>query len=280
MKTARELFLCSALCLALQAPISSAPAQRAQEGPRAAALPSAREVVDRFVEVTNARKVIETTTSTHVKGKMSLPALRVVGPLEIWSAKPDRIVTQVDFGGRIGLDRSGHDGSVAWAIHPMSGPELCEGVELLRARLDAAYDSSLKSPELFESLRTVGRGTFAGKDCYQVEEVLKPLAGMDAAKTRSVRTRVEYYEVESGLLRGASGLQTSGRGNAPFTQTVSNYRRFGVQLAPTEIRIEVDGQEIVLTIESIEFDTVRPEVFALPPEIRKLVAARKAPAKL
>ena len=280
MKTARELCLHSALCLALCAPISSAPAQRAQEGTRATALPSAREIVDRFVEVTNARKMVETTTSTHVKGNMSIRALGVVGTMEIWSAKPDRIVTQVDYGKRIGLDRSGYDGSVAWSIQPGSEPKLSEGVELLRAKLDAAYDSSLKSPALYESIRTVGRGTFAGTDCYQVEEVLKPLAGMDAAKTRSARTRVEYYEVESGLLRGASGVQTSDRGNAPFTQTVSSYRKFGVQLAPTEIRVAVNGQEIVIQIDSVEFDTVKPEVFALPPEIRKLAAARPAPARL
>ncbi len=282
MRTAHELCLGSFLVLALCAPAASASAPRAQQGAARApqTLPSAREIIDRFNEVTHTKAMIETTKSVHVRGRMSIPAFEIEGPLEIWSAKPNLQLMQVDFGKQIGLNRSGHDGSVAWSIHPMSGgPKLREGVDLLQAKLEAAYDSSLKSPDLYESIKTVGRGTFEGKDCYQVEVVLKPLAGMDPVKTRSVRTRVEHYEVESGLLRGASGVQATDQGSAPYTQTASDYKKFGVQLVPTKSRIKVNGQEFAITIESVEFDTVDRKVFALPPEIRKLTAA-KSPAKL
>ncbi len=277
MRTAHELFRRSVLVLALSAPAVSA--ARAQEAASAAAtLPSAREIVDRYNEVTGTTAMLEKTKSSHVKGKMSMTAFNISGPLEIWSAKPNLRTMNIDLGEQGGLTRTGYDGSVGWAIQPMVGPKVLEGPELLQTKVEAEYDSSLKGSDLYESIETVGRENFEGKDCYKVEVVVKPLPGMDPEKTKPGRTSLEFYEVESGLLLGSTGLQVSDMGSMPYTAIASEYKKFGEQMVSTKSLLKVSGMELVITVESMEFDTVNPEVFALPPEIQKLAAAKSAPA--
>lgn len=269
----RPLFL---TCLLAAAPLA-APLARAQ----AETLPSAREIVDRFATVTGLSKTAEKTTSMHMKGTFSMPAMNLNGPMESWKAKPNLQLASMSMGS-FGTVTTGFDGKHAWMVQPMMGARLLTGTELMQAMLEADYDGGLKSAETYESMRTLGRKTFEGIECYEVELIAKPLAGMDAAATLTARTSKEYYEIASGHLVGSTSVQESQMGTASVTTLVSDYKDFAGQIVATKTRVRASSQEFVITVDSVEYDTATATTFTPPVEIQKLIeaaAAPKAPAK-
>ncbi len=258
--------------------VPSWPAQTQTGTPAATQLPSAREVIDRFAEVTKRKALIEKTKSKHEKGKFLMPAFGLEGAMESWSTKPDRHLTVVEMAA-MGKVTTGYDGQVAWSMHPMMGPRILKGAELLQNKLEASYDADLKTSPLIESIQTVGREIFEGKDCYKVQVVAKPLEGMDSEKTREVRTSFEFYEVGSGLLAGLKGKQEGEMGGGPYTAVVSDYKDFGGYLLATKTVMKAGGQEFTVTVDSVDFDTATDEIFALPKEVQaKLESEAKKPA--
>jgi len=278
MKTPQRIPLLLAVLLALGAPSLAVPAQDA--GAAAQALPSAREVIDRFVEVTKAKDAIAKTKSMHMKGKFSMAAMGMEGPMELWTAKPDLRVSSVELGA-FGTVLAGYDGKVAWMTQPMIGARLLKDNELLQSKTEAAYDGVLKATELYESMKTVGRENFEGKDCYKVELVVKPLPGMDVEKSRVARTTQDFYDVASGLLIGTKSTLQGESGSGPSTTIYSDYKEFGGYLLASKSTIRASGQEIAVTIDSVEFDTATDATFALPKEVQGLLdnEAKKAQAK-
>jgi hypothetical protein len=270
MKTCSSRLLAFALTLAPLASVAPAALARTQE-----ALPSAREIIDRYAQVTHLAESLAKTSSMHVQGEFAMKAMGLKGEAEIWTGKPDRRFVSMEMGA-FGRMVTGFDGHTAWMTHPMMGARILKGTELLPAKLEAAYDAALKPERDYESIQTLGRETFEGKDCYKVEVVARPLAGMDPEKTKAVRTSLEFYEVASGLLIGNSGRQEGEMGGGPFTSVFSDYRDFGGQLMAARTVVRQAGQEIELTFDSVEYDTATEAVFALPVEIQKMVGAEGA----
>lgn len=269
LSRARLLVLAFALVPSSSSALAAPRVARAQE-----ALPSAREIVDRFAAVTHLEESLEKTSSMHVKGSFAMEAMGLKGAAEIWSAKPNRRYVSMEMG-PFGTVVTGFDGQTAWMTHPMMGARILAGTEFLQAKLEASYDEKLKTKG-YDSLTTLGREAFEGKECYKVEVVARPLEGMDVESTRAVRTSLEYYEIASGLLIGSSGRQEGELGGGPFTQVFSDYRDFSGALMPVKTMVRQSGQEIVLTLERVEFDTATEATFGLPVEIQKLVEAGTA----
>jgi len=163
--------------------------------------------------------------------------------------------------------------------HPLMGALLLKGTELLQSRVEASWFAALKQGEAYESLRTVGRESFEGKECWKIEVVTRPLPGMDAEATRESRTTHEYYEIESGLLRGSKSRMESELGTVASTTVFAEYGEKGGRLLATRTIVRQTGQEIVLTVDSVELDTLGPEAFLPPPEVQALLApAAPAPS--
>jgi hypothetical protein len=240
-------------------------------------LPSAREVIQRYATAANLKTALEKTRSMHVVGTVSVPSMGLEGAMEIWSAKPNLRISSMEVGG-FGKIVTGFDGKVGWMTQPMMGARLLSGTELLQAKLEASYDNALKPESHYESARTVARQTFEGKDCWVVEVVAKPLdAAMDADATRAVRTSKDFYEIATGLLLGTEGRQEGEMGSGPFTTVFTGYKDFGGQLLPTKTSLRAMGQEFVIEIGSVEFDTAGAATFTPPLEVQKLIEAAAAP---
>ena len=257
--------------LSLLAPGAAAAPARQQ----AEALPSAREIVDRYAKVTNLAATLGRTSSMHVRGSFSLPAMGMNGAMEVWSAKPNKRWASMEMGA-FGQVLTGYDGTTAWMTQPMMGARILSDAELMQAKLEAAYDSGLKPDSHYESMRTLASQSFEGKECHKVELVARALDGMDAEKTRAARTSVEYYEIATGLLVGSEAWQEGEMGAGPVTTIFSDYKELGGQLQPTKTRMKVSGQEFVLTVDSDEYDTATETTFAPPAEIQKMIEAAAA----
>ena len=253
------------LLLALLACAAPAPARAAQATAQQA-LPTARELVERHAAACNLREALVRSRSMHVRGRVSIPASGVEGTLEMWNARPGLSRSRIELGSGVTVT-GGFDGTVAWMIHSVSGPSVFEGLDLLQSRLESDWDEELKEGDAYESLRTVGRERFEGKECWKVEVVARPLPGMDVEATLAARTAHEYYEIETGLLAGEKSRQ----GDVLTVTVQSDYKDFGGRKLATRRIVRQAGQETLVTIDSVELDTVSEGFFRLPPEIQRLL---------
>lgn len=266
----------SALFLAPLCLVSVARAQDAQAAAQDA-LPSAREVIDRFVEVTKLRPLLEKTKSMHQVGTFEMKSMGLSGKAESWSAKPDLRYETVEMGG-FGQTLSGYDGKVGWMSTSLTGALILDGTDLMLSRLEADYSTLLKPESAYESMRTVGHATFEGKDCYELELVARLPAGMDAEKSRAVRTMQEYYEVATGLEIGRKGRHDGQLGKGPFEIVYADYKDFGGALLSARNLVRGQGVEIAMSYDTIEFDTATAANFALPKDVQAKLAPKPPPA--
>jgi hypothetical protein len=255
--------------LAIALPPGAAP----HVSPPQDALPEARAVIDRFLSVTKLGERLESTRVRHDVGRVQL--MGIEGKTESWSLRSGFQVVDMELGG-FGKITSGCDGTHAWVALEMTGPIVLKDTDLLQARLEASYDAPRRPDAWFESLRTVGRESFEGKDCYAVELVLRAPEGMDPASTRLARTLVDYYEVESGLLLGQSGHQEGELTSGPFRRVFSDYRDFSGVWLPAKTRQIQASQEVVTLIDSVEFDPEGAPELAIPPDVRRLLEPQAA----
>lgn len=240
-----------------QAPAAKAPA--GQEKAAAAALPPAQSIIDRHIEASGGRKVLQAHSSVAIKGSVSIPANGMTGEIEVKAARPNKTLAKTTLAG-IGEIQEGFDGSVAWSTSPMTGPMVAAGEELAQKAFDSNFDRALGIAHLYESMKTAEKTTFEGRPVYRVELTRKG-GGTD----------VEFYDVESGLKAGSIVERKNPMGTISATTALSDYRKFGDTLQPTVMKQTVSGVQIITTFTSIEYDKVDPAVFELPAAIKALV---------
>ena len=247
-----------------QFPPPARPPRAAADAPSEAApvpakLPSARSILDRHVAAIGGREAILSHKSTHARGTLSMPSTGLSGGLEIFSAQPNKTLLKVSITG-VGEVQEGFDGSHGWSLSPMTGPMLLEGKQLEEKRFDSEFHSELRSDSRYTSLTTLEQVEFEGRPCYKVRLVRKT-GGEDT----------EFYDVATGLRAGAQTTRETQMGTVTATTGESEYRKFGNVLQPTKVRSQIGGVEQVITITSIEYDSVPASTFDLPAGIRALL---------
>ena len=240
----------AALALAFAAPAA------AQE------LPAAKTVLDRYVEAVGGRALIGRFQTRHTVMDLSMPAMGMTLTMETFNARPNKMLVKMDMPG-LGAMTSGYDGQVAWANNPMQGPRIVEGEELKQTLQSADFDASLDYARAYTSMETVGRGEVGGRPCWRVKMV--HTSGVEVTNC---------FDVENGLLIGATATQASQMGNVQAEMTFADYRDFDGYRMPTRMTTRTMGQEMVMTIKSVSHEPLDPSVFALPAEIRALTGNR------
>ena len=250
------------LAQAPQAPRPPAPAP-APAPPKSTAppekLPSARSIIDRYVQAIGGRKAILSHTSSHATGTMSVPGSGMTGTLDIYGMKPNKSLVKITIGG-IGEVMEGFDGKIGWSVSPMTGPRLTDGKELDEKMFDADFYSDLHEEGRYTSMTTVDKALFDGRQCYKVSLVRK--TGSED---------FDFYDAATGLKAGSIGTRESQMGPMNVTQVHSDYKKFGGLLVPTTMKQSAMGVQQILTLTTIEFDSVAPSVFELPAAIKALV---------
>jgi hypothetical protein len=243
---------------AAQAEAQTATAAPPQAKP-AEALPAAQKVIDRHVEAVGGRQAIKAHNSISIKGTMTIPANGMTGSLELFAARPNKTVVKTTIAG-IGQISEGFDGAVAWSINPMTGPMLASGEELKQKAFDADFDGALNVASRYDAIKTLEKSTFEGRPVYKLALTRK--GGGDD---------IEFYDADTGLKAGAIIERQNPMGTIAITTVVSNYKKFGNLLMPTQMTQTTSGVQIVTTFDAVEFDKVDPATFELPPPIKALV---------
>lgn len=226
----------------------------------AAALPDAREIINRHIKAIGGREAVLGHKSLHAKGTLAIPASGINGPIELFSAaNPDRMVVKTSVPG-IGEIIEGFDGSHAWSLSPLTGPMLKVGKELSQTKLDADFYGELRDPKKYPSVKTLEKTTFDGRPCYKVA-----VTRIDGSED------VDYYDVASGLKAGSVNTRESPMGTLTMTSTETDYKKFGNLLHATKVTQKVMGVEQVITLVSLEYDKVNASAFTPPAEIKALI---------
>ena len=250
------------VALSAQAPPAApAPAPKAKETAKAdqANLPSARSIVDRHVAAVGGKAALLAHSSSRATGTFTVASAGMTGAIEVFAAKPDKSLVKITIPG-VGEVVEAYDGKNGWTMSAMTGPMLLEGKQLEEKRFDTDFFGELHDASRYESMTTVERADFDGRQCYKVRLVRKG-GGED----------FEFYDVETGLKAGRIATRETPMGTVTGTSTEGDYKKFGDLLQPTTVKNTMMGVQQLITLTSIEYDNVSPSVFDPPAQFKALI---------
>src|SRR5688572_20649238 len=164
------------------------PAQAQTAQPPDAKLPSAEEVLKKYIEATGGAEAYEALKTQHASGTFSMPAMQMEGKFELFQEQPDKFLALVTLPG-MGEIQTGLNGKTGWRTDPMQGPRLLEGEELKSLGRDADMQAVLKPQDHYDSMEVKGIEDVNGEKAYHL--VFTPKGGGNAIDA--------WYSVESGL---------------------------------------------------------------------------------
>ena len=226
-------------------------------------LPSATEVLERYVEVTGAKDALLRHKSMTVHGRYQVPAQKL--DLEtVAYTKDGKLLWQAVLpNGKTAA--SGYDGHIAWDLDPSGKATVQEGDVARSVARDADMYYHLHVMNYFKSMEVVDIEDFNGRPCYHLKGV-----------NNWGQVNEHFYDRRNGLLLGYAfnTAWRGGRGDA--TETFEDYKDFGGVLIPAKATSR-DGDDLAITlITSVTYDDVDDSRFALPEAVRKAAAATKA----
>jgi hypothetical protein len=221
-------------------------------------LPPARQLVDNYVAAVGGRGALTRFQSRHTVTEMSAPAMGMTMTIELFQARPNRFLSRAEIPG-MGTISSGYDGTTAWSINPMQGPQVIQG-DPLKAVLQQADFAAAEFPaSSFSAMETVGESQVAGRACWNVR-----LVHSGGSESHSC------FDKETGLLIGITMSQATEMGSIPVQVRLEEYRDFDGVRMPTRTVSSVMGQEMTTTVKSVSHAAIADSVFALPAQIRAL----------
>jgi hypothetical protein len=227
-------------------------------------LPTARAVIDRYIEVAGGREAFLKHNSILLKGKTEVAGKEIGGSMMLATAKPNKMVLIVDLAG-IPI-KTGFDGKIGWQVNPLTGPSIMEGAELRDVSRQSDFFAILHDDKSFKSMENLGKTEFEGEECYKLK--LTYPDGGDIT---------EFYSVKTGLQKGFMGTQESSLGAITATSVNEENKKFGDLLLPSRVTQKMAGAGLsqTMVVESVEFDNVPDSMFEPPAEIRALLNAPK-----
>ncbi|HJQ24522.1 MAG TPA: hypothetical protein VKA60_11450 [Blastocatellia bacterium] len=241
-RTLMTLFICLTLAVAaVQA--QDKPAQAKAPDAKSTALPTADQIIDKYVQAIGGKAAVEKLNSRLEKGTFELAAMGLSAPFESYSKAPNKTVFTIDISG-VGTIQRGYNGTVGWSSDPQTGLREMSGGELAQTKLGSDFYRDVKLKELYPKRTVKGVEKVGDRDAYVVE-----------ATSADGITETMYFDTQSGLLVRTDADAESPQGKQHVTALISDYR-------------EVDGVKIPFTLVqktpqfeiTIKLDTVKHNV--------------------
>lgn len=246
------------------------PAPAAPAGPRKLAhegeLPAAKAVFAKHLAAIGGEEAWAAKTGMVSTGSMEIPAAGMKGTMKMSAMAPAKVLVEIDLPG-MGKTASGFDGTTGWTSDPMRGPSIMDAEQVAQLKRDGNFRRDLELARDPGTAETLGLFEFEGTPCWQVRT---PWAnGTDA---------MNYYEKESGLLKGMSMTAATPMGDLPVTIVTNDYKDFGGVKVAARTVTKVMGQQQVMAIDTVEWNAATDQGFELPAEIKALRDAPKPAA--
>ena len=242
--------------LVLAGAIGSAFAQ----APAAGALPTGDAVIAKYVEATGGVAAYDAIKNRVVHARMEILGANVVLGMTVYSARPNSTYTLVEseVTGRI---ESGVSEGVVWENSAMRGAVVKTGAERDDALRDAIFDRMAHWKDHLKSAECTGTADVNGKPAYRV--VATPKAG--SAQTL-------HFDKESGLVVRTESTVNTAAGPVTVVAEPGDFRKVDGILMAFSSRMDVMGQQRVVTVEKVEQNVELPaDRFTPPAEIKALI---------
>lgn len=226
-------------------------------GARAQALPSGASLLQKHDAAVGGRAAMEKHTSMHESATASIPVANMNGTIETFHSKPNLFLQKTVL--PQGEIVSGFDGKIAWATSPQ-GAQILDSAATVALKDQANFLSEYYDPSRIKSAETVEVTDFEGQRCYKVKIVHK-----DDSEA------LVYLDSATGLRAGQTLTQKMNGQEVPITLVMSDYKEFGGVKLPMKRVQKLPGADVVMQVQTVEFDKVDPSAFALPDAVKALV---------
>lgn len=227
----------AALVLTVLLTAVAAPATRAEMAPEA------RPVIERFVQASGGRAVVDSVHATYTHARIT--AFGLHGTTESWTRRPDSRASATELG-PFKL-RDGYDGNRGWRTDPSGKLVMLDGKDLEDARSNAWFENE----RWLDPDQGGGTIAFVGHDrdstgAYDVLEVTPPVG----------RGRKVWFDSKTGLI---ARMQEKNDART-VVSTISDYRPVAGRLMAFHTHTEIVGMPanaLDVTADSIALD---PEI--------------------
>ncbi len=232
----------------------------------AAELPTAEQVLGRYVEATGGAAAYQGVKSQRTRGSLEFKSMGLKATVQTFIALPGNSATVIELSG-MGQIRQGVSNGIAWELSPMQGARIVDGQEKEMMMRMTRLDAPIRWQELYKNVRVEAIEEFDGISCYKV--VSEPVTGG--------KPETSWYDKETGLLRRSLLTITSPMGEMPLESRMDDYRQVGAFRVPFKITQKAGPQEIETMMDEIEWNVEPPGgQFDLPADIETLVKRKQA----
>ncbi len=263
-----SILLISLLAISLLTFVSPAGAQD---------LPTAEKVLDRYVEVSGGKAAYDriknrvTTASVYpASGQQRIQ-------LKIYAAKPNKHYSKLWIEGVPGTMEKGANGEIAWERSPVAtDPILKGGMRGMRLR-ETVFNRIVNWRQVWGKVECSKVTAVAGQACYELVMTPKPFDEAEKKKGNEPTPDRLYFSKTTGFLVMGATTVPGEAGPVELQIFQSSYKKIDGVFLPFRIERAVKGQPKTVTkIESIVQNVELEEsTFALPPDIQRLIDARK-----
>lgn len=199
------------------------PAAQAKPAEQMTAMPTADQIIEKYVQAIGGKAAIEKVTSRVTKGTIEIPAMGANGTTESYAKAPNKFVNVADISG-LGAFQQGYTGTVAWSQDPFSGLRDLTGAELSMVKREAELHGDLKIKEHYPKLVVKGKEKVGEREAYVLE-----------GTTAEGSIEKLYFDTQTGLILRKDSEVDSPMGKVPTEFYLEDYR-------------EVDGLKMPFTI--------------------------------
>lgn len=230
---------------------SKPPAPKTAAEPSAVRLPSAADVLEKYVKAIGGRDALQKFKTRYQAGTVELSPMGLKGTIESYSRSDDRSLTKVSLAG-IGDILDGYDGKTAWTVNPIQGSRIKEGRELLQTKRNNIYARESSIDKIYKNVMVRGIEKVGERDAYVI-----------VASTDGLPDDILYFDKESWLMLRSDTISITPEGEQAVKTFYDDYR-------------EVDGIKSAFKIKAItpafEINSVITEVkYGIPIEDSKFV---------
>jgi hypothetical protein len=191
---------------------------------QSSALPTAQQVVDKFIAAIGGRAALERITSRVASGTLEIPDAGVTGTLQISEKAPDKSLAVVEVPG-LGTIKDGTDGTSSWEDAPPGGLRERTGSELAEAKRAATFNAELKWFTIYKTVTVTGREKVGTRDTIVV--IATPPDGHPTTM---------YFDAENGLMLRQSLTRETSQGPIGVEVFFEDYREVDGIKQPFSVR--------------------------------------------
>lgn len=203
-----------------QKPDSSKPPMPKVVPPTMGKLPTAAEVLEKYVKALGGRDALHKHKSRYQAGTIELSPMGLKGTIESYSRSDDRSVVKITLAG-VGDVLDGYDGKTAWTVNPIQGSRVKEGRELLQIKRNSIYSRETNIDKIYKTVTVRGVEKVGERDTYVV-----------VASSDNLPDDILYFDKETGLMLRSDTISITPEGEQAVKSFYDDYRDIeGVKIA-------------------------------------------------